>query len=194
VKNKKALILASSSPRRLALLAQVDIIPDQIISPEIDETPMENEKPSALVKRLSEEKAMAVYEENKGAFILAGDTVVVCGRQIIGKAETEKELRQYLKLLSGRRHRVLSGIALIDHKGKLRSRVCETIVKFKRLSDKEIRSYIECEEWRNKAGGYGIQGYAECFIKFIRGSYSNVVGLPLYDTMQLLKSSGFIKG
>jgi septum formation protein len=194
VKNNQALILASSSPRRLALLEQVHIIPDQIISPDIDETPEEGEIPKNLVKRLAIEKALMVSENNKDSFILAGDTIVVCGRKIIGKAENEKELKNHLRLLSGRRHKVLSGIAVVDPNGNVRSKVCETIIKFKRLTRKEVQEYIQSKEWENKAGGYGIQGYADCFIKFIRGSYSNVVGLPLYDTMQLLKSSGFKKG
>lgn len=188
------LILASASPRRLDLLSQIGIVPEKVVPADIDETPQKAEQPRMLAARLSREKAQAVSGAHKGAFILAADTVVGCGRRILGKAENEKEAADFLALLSGRRHRVYGGIALVTPAGKITGRVVETVVQFKHLSEPEIQEYITSGEWQGKAGGYAIQGLAAAYIKFIRGSYSNVVGLSLYDTMQLLKGSGFTRG
>ena len=188
----KPLLLASASPRRAALLEQVGIIPDAIIPADIDETKQKGELPRALVERLARTKAMAIGNEHPDSFILAADTTVSCGRRILEKPQDDEEAQAFLKLMSGRRHRVIGGIALLTPDGKLISRVIETIVKFKPLSANEIESYVATKEWEGKAGGYGIQGRAEAFIKFIRGPYSNVVGLSLYDTLQILNGSGYI--
>jgi septum formation protein len=187
------LILASASPRRAALLKQIGITPDQIIPAAIDETPKKNEKPRDLALRLAKEKALAI-QNHPDAFILAADTVVCCGARILPKAETESEARECLNLLSGRRHRVYGGIALISPDGKIRTRVCETMLQFKKLTKREIDDYIDSKEWNGKAGGYAIQGRAAAFVKFINGSYSNVVGLSLYDTMAMLTGAGFTPG
>jgi septum formation protein len=188
---KSNLILASASPRRLDLLKQVHITPDKIIAAEIDETPLKGELPRALATRLSAAKAEAVRSKNPDSFILAADTVVACGRRILPKAENEKDTRECLHLLSGRRHHVLGGIALITPDGQLHQKISDTVVQFKILTQTEIDSYIASGEWNGKAGGYAIQGLAAAFIKSIRGSYSNVVGLSLYDTMQILTGAGF---
>ena len=193
MRNDCKLILASASSRRRALLEQVGINPAQIISAEIDETPQKNELPRALAQRLAKEKAEFVGKEHKGAFILAADTVVGCGRRILPKAETQDEAFACLTLLSGRRHRVWGGIVLICPEGRRLTRVVETSVQFKRLSQREMESYLASGEWQGKAGGYAIQGMAASYIKSIRGSYSNVVGLSLYDTIQMLDGAGFIK-
>ena len=188
------LILASASPRRLALLKQICIEPDEIIPADIDETPRKNELPRDLALRLACAKAEALREKNEDAYILAADTVVACGRRILPKAETEEEAEKCLKFLSGRRHHVYGGIAFIDSKGTLRKRLVDTVVQFKSLSAGEIKHYLDSGEWEGKAGGYAIQGLAGAYVKFIRGSYSNVVGLPLYDTMQIFEGSGFFAG
>ncbi len=187
----KSLILASASPRRAALLGQVGITPDKTIPAEIDETPLKGELPRSLAERLAVEKAQAVAESHSGAYILAADTVVACGRRVLEKAADETEERRFLKLLSGRRHKVIGGIALLCPDGRVISRAIETVVQFKKLSDHDIEDYVQSGEWEGKAGGYAIQGRAGAYIKFIRGSYSNVVGLSLYDTMQILKGSGY---
>jgi septum formation protein len=191
VKNK--LILASASPRRLDLLKQVHITPDKIIATEIDETPLKGELPRALAERLSAAKAHAIRDQNTDSFILAADTVVACGRRILPKAENEKDARECLKFLSGRRHHVYGGIAVITPAGKLLQKISDTVVQFKTLQQREIDAYIAGGEWNGKAGGYAIQGEAAAFIKSVRGSYSNVVGLSLYDTIQLLTGAGFEK-
>ncbi|MCE7886942.1 MAG: septum formation protein Maf [Alphaproteobacteria bacterium PRO2] len=188
---KNNLILASASPRRADLLKQVHIIPDKIIAAEIDESPLKGEVPRDLAMRLAAAKAHAVHEKNPGAFILAADTVVACGRRILPKAENPKDARECLELLSGRRHHVYGGIALLTPQGKLIRKLSDTVVQFKVLQAEEIENYIAGNEWRDKAGGYAIQGLAAAFIKSIRGSYSNVVGLSLYDTMQILNGAGY---
>lgn len=188
---KNNLILASASPRRTDLLKQVHITPDKIIAAEIDESPLKNEAPRDLAMRLAAAKAEAVQKKNPVAFILAADTVVACGRRILPKAENEKEARECLKLLSGRRHHVLGGIALITPHGKLLQKLSDTVVQFKTLTREEIETYIISKEWQGKAGGYAIQGLAAAFIKSIRGSYSNVVGLSVYDTVKLLGGAGY---
>lgn len=183
-------ILGSGSPRRIELLNQIGIPPDEIIAPDIDETPMANEKPKELAQRLAVEKAQAIGKSNPGCLILAADTVVACGQKSLEKAETKEQAFDFLHRLSGRRHTVFGGIALITAEGRLFQKRCETKIKFKPLSKEEIDYYIATNEWHGKAGAYAIQGYAGCFVNFLAGSYSNVVGLSLYDTMQMLKTAG----
>ncbi len=185
------LILASASPRRLELLKQIGIVPDKIIPAAIDESPRKNELPRALALRLAQEKAQAAAAQYPDAFVLAADTVVACGRRLLDKAESEQQAQNFLETLSGRRHRVVGGVALALPGGKIKTRVTETVVRFRRLNRDDIDSYIAAGEWRGKAGGYAIQGLAAAFIDFISGSYSNVVGLSLYDTMQMLQSGGY---
>lgn len=185
------LILASASPRRLALLQQVGIEPDAVDPAEIDETSLTRERPIDLVQRLAGEKARVVLGRHRGDWILAADTVVACGLRILPKPEDERAVRKCLSLLSGRRHKVVSGICLIDPQGAAHSRCVTSAVLFKRLHDTEIAAYVEGGEWRGKAGGYAIQGHAAKFVKWISGSYSNVVGLPLFETCQLLEGLGF---
>ena len=186
---KPTLILASASPRRRELIARLGLTPDAIAPADIDETPAKGELPRDYAKRMAREKAEAAASDE--GFVLAGDTVVAAGRRILPKAEDEATARECLALLSGRRHRVLSAIALRAPDGALRERLSETIVMFKRLSAEEIDAYIASGEWDGKAGGYAIQGIAEGLISRIQGSHSGVVGLPLYETRTLLKASGF---
>lgn len=187
----KDIILASASPRRVDLLQQIGVKPTQIIPADIDETPLDKELPRDLAMRLALQKAQAVSKEHKGSFILAADTVVACGRRALPKAETAEEARKCLKLLSGRKHHVYGGLCIITDQGIERTRLCDTIVKFKRLTNQDIDAYIQSGEWEGKAGGYAIQGLAASYISFIQGSYSNVVGLSLYDTMQVLRGNDF---
>lgn len=182
------LTLASASPRRRELIARLGITPDAIAPAEIDETPFNRELPRDYARRMAQEKALALHSSG---YVLAGDTVVAVGRRILPKAEDETAARQCLKLLSGRRHRVLSAIALKSPDGALHEKLSETIVRFKRLSEDEISSYLASGEWDGKAGGYAIQGAAEGLIAWIQGSHSGVVGLPLYETRALLKAAGF---
>ena len=186
---KPTLILASASPRRRELIARLGLTPDAIAPADIDETPAKGELPRDYAKRMAREKAEAAASDE--GFVLAGDTVVAAGRRILPKAEDEATARECLALLSGRRHRVLSAIALRAPDGALRERLSETIVMFKRLSSEEIDAYIASGEWDGKAGGYAIQGFAEGLISRIQGSHSGVVGLPLYETRALLKAAGF---
>jgi septum formation protein len=185
------LVLASASPRRLELLRQIDIVPDVIDPAEIDETPLKAELPARHVERLARAKAKAVRERRADAFILAADTVVACGRRILGKPKDEAAARRFLTLLSGRRHRVYGGLAAIGPDGKVAARLVVSQVGFKRLTDAEIAAYLATGEWRGKAGGYAIQGCAAEFVSWMSGSYSNVVGLPLYETAQLLFGLGY---
>ena len=186
------LVLASASPRRCDLLRQIGIVPDRIDPPEIDETPGKGELPAAYAMRLAAAKAEAVRPRHPGAFILAADTVVACGRRILPKAGDETAARRALALLSGRRHRVYGAIALLAPDGGLARRQVVSRVAFKRLTEAEIAAYLATGEWRGKAGGYAIQGRAAAFVSWLSGSYSNVVGLPLYETAQLLDGRGFI--
>lgn len=186
------LILASASPRRRELIARLGIEPSAIAAADIDETPQKAEVPRVYAARMAREKALAVA--GGAAHVLAGDTVVALGRRILPKAEDEATARTCLKLLSGRRHRVLSAIALKAPDGTLRERISETIVIFKQLSAAEIDAYIAGGEWHGKAGGYAIQGSAEGLIQWIAGSHSGVVGLPLFETRALLKAAGFPLG
>jgi len=187
----RRLILASASPRRMDLLGQIGIVPDTVVAADIDETPTKGELPRQLASRLAESKARAVAKNHQKCFVLAADTVVACGRRILDKAHTEEQARSHLALLSGKKHRVFGGICLIDPEGFVVSRLVLTVVQFKRLSAREITGYIDCGEWEGKAGAYAIQGLAASFIKRINGSYSNVVGLSLYDTATLLNGKGY---
>lgn len=180
-------ILASASPRRLALLQQIGLAPARVIATDIDETPKDGELPRALALRLAREKAIAAALPDE--IVLAADTVVGCGRRILPKAETEDDVRYCLDLLSGRAHVVVTGVA-VAHRGVTRVRAALSRVRFKRLSDDEKQSYIDSGEWRGKAGGYGIQGRAERFVLSMSGSYSAIVGLPLYETAGLLAHAG----
>jgi septum formation protein len=182
------LVLASASPRRLDLLRQVGLEPAKIDPADIDETPFPRELPRAYALRMAKAKLLAVACRHPGAVVLAADSVVACGRRILPKAESEQDALACLRLLSGRRHRVLGGIAVGRADGKVRTRLVETVVRFKRLEAAEIEDYLRGGEWRGKAGGYAIQGRAARFVAFVSGSYSNVVGLPLFETVNLLKA------
>jgi septum formation protein len=181
------LVLASASPRRLDLLRQIGLEPDAVDPANADETPRPRETPRAYALRMAEAKLAAVMPRHPQAIVLAADSVVAVGRRILPKAETEAEARDCLARLSGRRHKVLGGIA-IGSVGKVRTRLVETAVRFKRLEKAEIEAYMQSGEWQGKAGGYAIQGRAASFVAFISGSYSNVVGLPLFETAALLKA------
>lgn len=192
------LVLASGSPRRIELLQQAGIEPYRICPADIDETPQRAEQPRSLAKRLSKEKAekaLASLSAEEGfdrdAYILAADTVVAVGRRILPKAELLDEATNCLRLLSGRSHRVYTGLCLITPAGKVRQTLVETRVRFKRLSREDIESYLASGEWRGKAGGYAIQGLAGTFVVKLVGSYPNVVGLPLYETVALLSGEGY---
>lgn len=191
------LVLASGSPRRVELLQQAGIEPDRLFPADVDERPMRAEHPRSLAKRLSVTKAQKAHDvlskeaEPASGFILAADTVVAVGRRILPKAETSDEALHCLQLLSGRSHRVYTGLALVTPAGKLRQRLVETRVRFKRLSKQDMENYLASGEWRGKAGGYGIQGLAGTFVVKLVGSYTNVVGLPLYETTSLLSGEGY---
>lgn len=189
--SRLTLVLASASPRRLDLLRQIGVTPAEIDPAHIDETPARGEPPMALAKRLAVEKALAVAPRHRRALVMAADTVVACGRRVLPKPADATEARACLELLSGRRHTVLSGVALHLPGGETRVRVATTKVIFKRLAGAEIRTYLESGEWDGKAGGYAIQGLAGAWVKALNGSYSGVVGLPLYETANLLTGAGF---
>ena len=186
------LILASASPRRLELLARLGITPDAVVPAEIDETPLKAEIPDRYACRMAMEKAAAVA--GPGSLVLAADTVVAAGRRILPKTESEEEARAALALLSGRRHRVHSAVAVTDPDGRPRFRLSTSLVAFKRLSGDEIDSYLAAGEWRGKAGGYAIQGRAEALVRMLSGSHSGVMGLPLYETRALLRAAGYPLG
>lgn len=188
------LVLASASPRRLALLAQAGIVPDAVLSTDIDESPKRAELPRLYALRLAQEKARAAaarHDDGGAAYILAADTVVAAGRRILPKAETPQQVRECLERLSGRRHQVLTAIAVIAPGGRLVSKIAMTRVSFRRLADAEIDAYVQGGEGLGKAGGYAIQGRAEVFVKEICGAYSTVVGLPLGMTVGLLEGLGW---
>jgi septum formation protein len=182
------LVLASASPRRLDLLRQVGLEPAAIDPADIDESPLPRELPRAYALRMATAKLTAVVARHPGALVLAADSVVACGRRILPKAETNEEAHACLAMLSGRRHRVLGGVAIAGPDGRMRSRLVETVVRFKRLEVAEIDCYLASGEWRGKAGGYAVQGRAAAFVASLCGSYSNVVGLPLFETVGLVKS------
>jgi len=181
-------VLASSSSRRLELLAQLGLAPDAVTPAHVDETPQRNERAAALAARLALAKARAVAADEPDAVVLGADTVVACGRRLLPKAEDADTARVCLKLLSGRRHRVIGGVAVIGPGGRTHRRTVVTAVAFKRLTPAEIEDYVVSDEWHGKAGGYGIQGRAAGFVRFVNGSYSNVVGLPLFEVAQVLKA------
>jgi septum formation protein len=187
------LILASASPRRLDLLAQIGITPDAVDPAHVDESPLKGELPVQHAVRLSAEKAGAVALRHPGAAILSGDTVVAAGRRILPKAEDAATARACLKLLSGRRHRVLSAVTLVDAGGTARHRLSTSIVLFKPLHPREIDAYVDSGEWHGKAGGYAIQGKAAALIRWMSGSPSGVIGLPLFETRALLVAAGLIR-
>lgn len=184
------LVLASASPRRLDLLARIGVVPDAIDPAELDESPGAGELPLPHARRLAAAKAATVAARHPGAIVLGSDTVVACGRRILPKAEDEATARTCLQLLSGRRHRVHSAVTLVTADGRARHRDSTTIVTFKRLSAPEIDAYLAGGEWRGKAGGYAVQGYAESFVRFLAGSHSGVIGLPLFETRALLLAAG----
>ena len=191
------LVLASGSPRRLALLNQAGIEPDALLPADVDETPTRGELPRACANRLARAKADAALKSVKlddslrGAFILAADTVVAVGRRILPKAELVDEAAQCLRLLSGRNHRVYTAVCLVTPNEAFRQRLIETRVRFKRLTEEDIKAYLDADEWRGKAGGYAVQGIAGSFVVKMVGSYSNVVGLPLYESIALLGGEKF---
>lgn len=189
IEPRPSLILASASPRRVDLLSQIGITPDGIQPADIDETPLKDERPRELATRLALAKGQAVA--SAGNFTLSADTVVGVGRRILPKAETEAEARKCLDLMSGRRHRIYGGVALIRPDGSALQRLVTTDVRFKRLDHSEIMDYLASGEWQGKAGGYAIQGRAAMFVAWIGGSYSNVVGLPLHETAGLLRGAGY---
>ena len=188
---KNLFILASSSPRRLALLSDIGLQPHKVIPADLDETPKKKELPRALAKRLAAKKMHHVAASEPKAYVLAADTVVACGRRHLPKAETASEVRDCLKLLSGRRHHVYTGVALRNPEGKIIERVVDSTVIFRVLTESDIEAYVGSGEGLGKAGGYAIQGIAASYVRFISGSYSNIVGLPLFEVAQMLKGSGF---
>jgi septum formation protein len=194
---RSKLVLASGSPRRLSLINQVGITPDHLLPTDVDEIPLKGELPRACANRLARVKAETALahlrrdEELKGSYILAADTVVAVGRRILPKAELVDEANQCLRLLSGRNHKVYTGICLVTPKEGFRQRMVETRVRFKRLSEQDLDTYLASGQWRGKAGGYAAQGIAGSFIVKLVGSYTNVVGLPLYETVTLLAGEGF---
>jgi septum formation protein len=191
------LILASGSPRRLSLINQVGITPDHLLPADVDEIPLKGELPRACANRLARLKAETALadvrrdEELKGSYILAADTVVAVGRRILPKAELVDDANQCLRLLSGRNHKVYTAVCLVTPKEGFRQRMVETRVRFKRLSEEDLDTYLASGQWRGKAGGYAAQGIAGSFIVKLVGSYTNVVGLPLYETVTLLAGEGF---
>jgi len=195
--NRPDLILASASPRRLALLNQIGVEPEHLLPADVDETPEKGELPRKLAARLAQTKAIAAQRKAQqagfaeNALVLGADTVVSVGRRILPKAETMEEATACLRLLSGRAHRVYTGICLLTPGGQARRRLVETRIRFKRLSSKEMESYLASAEWRGKAGGYAIQGIAGSFVIKLSGSYHAVMGLPLYETVSLLTGEGY---
>ena len=187
------LILASSSPQRLSLLKTIGIKPDKVVPANIKEIPDKKEKPKDFVIRMSKEKAFDVAKENSNSFILSGDTIVAAGRRIIGKPSDRNEAKEILSLLSGRRHRVLSAFTLIKPDLKEITKLVTSKVKFSRLSENDLNEYLDTEEWRGKAGGYAIQSKASSFVPWISGSYTGVMGFPVYEVKNVLFSSGWKK-
>lgn len=187
------LVLASASPRRLDLLARLGIVPAQVIATDIDETPLKRETPRPHAVRLAFAKAEAAATRAPDSLVLAADTVVGVGRRILPKAETEAQALECLTLLSGRRHSVTTAVVLALPDGRRLKRVVDSAVTFQRLTEQQVTAYLADGEWRGKAGGYAIQGRAEAFIRFLSGSHSNVVGLPLFETAQLLRGIGWLR-
>ena len=188
------LVLASASPRRLDLLARLGIVPAAVDPADIDETPAKAELPLPYARRMAAAKAHAVAARHPGSLVLAADTVVAAGRRILPKAETEAQARMCLDLLSGRRHRVISAVTLIDAAGKARHRESISVVAFTRFSEAQIAALLATGEWQGKAGGYAIQGHAEAYVRFLSGSHSGVIGLPLFETRALFAAAGWPLG
>jgi len=191
--DRPPLVLASASPRRIELLARIGVTPDRVAPTEIDETPLRDELPRQLAERLAAAKAAARGGELPDALVLAADTVVGVGRRILGKPADEAEAARFLQLLSGRRHQVHTGVVLRRPDGRVGKRLVTTVLAFQRLTDQQIAAYVASGEWRGKAGGYALQGAAEMFVRFLSGSHSNVVGLPLFETAQLLRGCGWLR-
>ena len=189
--DRPPLILASASPRRLELLARIGVMPDAVRPVDADEAPLKAELPRRLAQRLSALKAGAL--DAPGALVLAADTVVGVGRRILGKPADREEARRFLELLSGRRHQVHTGVALRRADGTTGTRLVTSVVAFQRLTAQQVEAYLDTGEWQGKAGGYAIQGRAEMFVRFLSGSHSNVVGLPLFETAQLLRGCGWLR-
>lgn len=187
--SRPALVLASASPRRLALLSQIGIVPDHVLTPDIDETPLAGELPRLHAARLARAKAAAAAAPS--AVVLAADTVVAVGRRILGKPNTPEQAQACLALLSGRRHRVITMVVLQGPGDRRTEQLVESTIAFARLTDRQLRAYLDSGEWQGKAGGYAIQGRAAVFVRFLSGSYSNVMGLPLFETAQLLRGIGW---
>jgi septum formation protein len=187
------LVLASASPRRLELLARIGVVPDRVTPVDIDETPRKAEQPRLLAIRLARAKAAAAQALAPDGLVLAADTVVGVGRRILGKPADEAEARQFIGLLSGRRHRVMTGVCLLHPDGKATERLVTTILAFQRLTAAQIDAHVASGEWRGVAGGYQIQKHAEAWVRFLSGSHSNVVGLPLFETAQLLRGVGWLR-
>ncbi len=193
VPNHKApLVLASASPRRLELLAQAGVTPSQVDAAALDEAPLRDETPRLAAQRLARAKAETVAVRHPGAFVLAADTIVAVGRRMLGKPDTEAQAAAMLALLSGRGHRVLTGVAVVAPGGKFAARLSESRVKFKRLTAPEIAALLASGQWRGAAGGYRIQGLGGAYVTSLIGSYSGVVGLPLYETLSLLVGVGYV--
>jgi len=186
------LVLASASPRRRELLERIGLPPDEVCAAEIDESPRKGEKPTVLAKRLARRKGAVIASKARGAWVIAADTVVAQGSRILRKPRDVDEARQSLLLLSGRRHRVYGSVSVFSPEGRIVSRLVTTSVAFKRLDPAEIEACLCTGEWKGKAGGYAIQGYAGVFVRHLTGSYFNVVGLPLYEVVSLLRGSGFV--
>lgn len=190
----QTLVLASASPRRLELLGQIGMTPDRIDAPDIDEAPLRDETPRRMALRLAAAKTAAVAARSPGAFVLAADTIVAVGLRVLPKAQDEAQVRDCLALLSGRNHKVMTAVAVAAPDGRVASRLVETRLQFKRLSAQEVDAYAGCGEGVGKAGGYGVQGRAGAFVIALNGSYSAVVGLPLYETVSLLRGVGYLGG
>ena len=188
---RRPLILASASPRRLDLLARIGVVPDRVVPADIDEAPRKAELPRQLAARLALGKAEAVASPD--GLVLAADTVVGVGRRILGKPADAAEARRFLELMSGRRHQVHTGVVLRQPDGRMGKRIVTSIVAFQRLTTQQVDAYLDSGEWQGKAGGYAIQGRAEMFVRFLSGSHSNVVGLPLFETAQLLRGCGWLR-
>lgn len=186
-------MLASASPRRLELLARIGVVPDRVLPTDIDETPLKAEVPRRLAARLASGKAAVAAALAPGTLVLAADTVVGVGRRILGKPADAAEARRFLELLSGRRHHVYTGVAVVTPEGRSLTRLVDTILTFQRLTPAQIEDFLASEEWRGVAGGYQIQKRAEVFVRFLSGSHSNVVGLPLFETAQLLRGVGWLR-
>ena len=183
------LVLASASPRRLDLLARIGVVPDAVDPADLDETPRKGELAPAFAARMAAEKAALVAARHAGTVVLAADTVVAVGRRLLPKAGDDAQARACLALLSGRRHRVLTAVTVVDARGRARHRLSTTVLAFKLLTGIEIDAYLATGEWRGKAGGYAIQGHAEAYVRFMGGSHSGVIGLPLYETRMLLRAA-----